>query len=69
MVKRSNLGAAEEEEGQWLRSSDARKIIKASSCDLSHMRQKGKIRYRKEGNAYLYNLSDLQKRAKSSAGS
>lgn len=52
------------EKSKWVKSSDARKIVKASTCDLSHMRQDGKIQYKKEGNSYLYKASDLQKIAK-----
>lgn len=47
-------------QGDWLDSKEARKKLNVSACDLSHVREAGKLRYRKEGNAYHYLKEDLQ---------
>ena len=41
---------------RWVRSDEARKELKLSTCDLAHMRDAGKIEAKKVGNAYLYKL-------------
>ena len=45
---------------QWLRSKEAMKLIRATSCELAHLRQDGKIQFKKEGNAFLYSGVDLE---------
>lgn len=50
--------------GDWLDSKEARKELKASACDLSHIREAGKVRYRKDGNAYRYLKKDVQNHKK-----
>jgi hypothetical protein len=44
----------ESPEGTWVRSKEAMKRLKISSCDLCHLREQGKIEFKKQGNAYLY---------------
>ncbi len=51
---------------EWLRSDEARKVLRVSTCDLSHLRQGGKIAFRKAGNAYLYSAGDCEKFARRS---
>jgi DNA phosphorothioation-associated putative methyltransferase len=46
--------AQTENQELWVRSEEARKLLKLSSCDLAHARSAGKIRYKKVGNAFLY---------------
>jgi len=41
-------------------SKEAKKKLKISSCDLMHLRTQGKIRYTKNGNAFLYNNDDIE---------
>ncbi|MEO8498786.1 MAG: helix-turn-helix domain-containing protein [Planctomycetota bacterium] len=43
----------------WLTSAQVRKRLKISTCDLAHLRQGGKLRSRKQGNAYLYRPDDV----------
>jgi DNA phosphorothioation-associated putative methyltransferase len=43
-------------EERWVRSAEARKELKLSTCDLAHMREAGKIESKKVGNAYLYKV-------------
>ena len=47
-------------EREWLRSDEARKVMHVSTCDLAHLRQGGKIVFRKTGNAYLYSAHDCE---------
>jgi len=42
----------------WVRSDEARKRLKMSTCELAHARQSGQISFRKEGNMYLYLVED-----------
>jgi hypothetical protein len=42
---------------RWVRSGEARKQLKVSTCDLAHMREAGAIEFKKVGNAYLYRLT------------
>lgn len=39
---------------KYLSSKEMRKKLKISSCDLMHMREAGKLKYIRKGNAYLY---------------
>ncbi|TKB79635.1 MAG: hypothetical protein E8D45_03740 [Nitrospira sp.] len=55
-------------QGNWLDSKEARKELKVSACDLSHIREAGKLRYRKDGNAYGYLKEDVQNLKKATAG-
>jgi hypothetical protein len=38
----------------WVRSKDACKLLKLSTCELMHARESGKIPFKKIGNAFLY---------------
>jgi len=44
-----------------LTSKKAMKKLKISSCDLMHLREEGKLRAVKKGNAYLYSEGDVKK--------
>ena len=41
---------------RWVRSAEARKVLRLSTCGLAHLREAGKIAAKKVGNAYLYKL-------------
>ncbi len=43
-------------EESWVRSKEAMKLLKISSCDLCHLREQGKIEFKKQGNAYMYRI-------------
>ena len=58
---------ADDSEG-WLRSVDARKVLRVSTCQLMHLREAGDLRFRKSGNAYLYSASDCQRIASAGSG-
>lgn len=62
--------ADKSQESQWLTSAEARKFMSISTCDLAHLRDAGKLRFKKKGNAYLYHLVDCRRHAgESDAGS
>lgn len=42
---------------EWLKSKDAQKKLKVSSCDLMHLREAGKLKFKKVGNAFFYNIT------------
>ncbi len=46
---------------QWLTSKEARKALKVSGCTLSHIRQAGRLRFEKRGNAYYYLAQDVER--------
>lgn len=52
-------------DARWLKSADVRKLLKISTCDLAHLRQEGKIRFVKKGNAYLYSSDDCKELSQS----
>lgn len=43
-----------EKQVNWVSSTAMAQILKVSSCDLSHLRHAGKLRFAKIGNAYFY---------------
>jgi len=45
---------------EWLTSLEVRKALKISTCDLAHLREKGRIRAEKRGNAYYYAAQDVE---------
>ena len=52
----------------WLNSKEARKELEVSACDLSHIRGVGRLRYRKDGNAYRYLKKDVRNLKKATEG-
>ena len=60
IVNESQISNSDSGETEWLRSDAARKVLQVSTCDLAHLRQEGKIAFRKEGNAYLYSARDCE---------
>lgn len=42
------------DETTYLNSKDTKKKLKISSCELMHLRELGKLKYNKKGNAYFY---------------
>ena len=45
---------------RWVRSDEARKLLKLSTCDLAHAREAGRIPFKKLGNAYLYRIDGAE---------
>lgn len=48
----------------WLSSGQTRKLLRISSCALMHLRETGKLRFQKQGNAYFYFLEDVERHRK-----
>lgn len=48
-----------DKEKQLLKSKEVQKALKVRACDIMHLREAGKIRYEKKGNAYLYLKEDV----------
>ena len=44
----------------WLTSAEVRKSLRISTCDLAHLREEGRIRAEKRGNAYYYVAKDVE---------
>ncbi len=42
----------------WLSSAEIKKQLKISGCELMHMRISGELTFKKQGNAYLYQLPE-----------
>ncbi|TWT50973.1 hypothetical protein Pla22_37160 [Rubripirellula amarantea] len=42
----------------WLNSEEMASRLGVSSCELSHLREAGKLSYKKKGNAFLYIVDD-----------
>ena len=43
-----------------LKSNEVQKELKVSTCDIMHLREAGKLRFEKKGNAYLYFEEDVK---------
>lgn len=43
-----------------LTSKQTQQNLKIKACDLMHMREAGKLRYEKKGNAFLYLKEDVE---------
>jgi len=44
----------------WLTSKEVQKLLKISSCELMHLRVSGKLKFKKQGNAFLYQIYQSQ---------
>ncbi len=53
------------EKRQWRTSSEVRKCLKISTCELAHRRDNGQLRFKKKGNSYLYLLDQSDQAATS----
>lgn len=50
-------------ETNWICSVEARRKLGGTSCDLMHLRNAGKLRFEKKGNAYRYAAEDVNHQA------
>ncbi len=41
---------------EWLTSKEIKVQLKVSGCELMHLREKGELEFKKDGNSYLYKL-------------
>ncbi len=56
-----NLIGLKTKKNHWMRSAEARRTLRISTCDLMHLREAGKLRFQKQGNAYLYASKDVER--------
>ena len=61
MSKENVVTPKEGLEDIWLSSTETKKVLKVSSCELMHLRVSGKLPYKKQGNAYLYQIHTKSK--------
>jgi hypothetical protein len=45
-------------ESKYLTSKEKRDQLKVSACELMHLREAGKLKFVKKGNAYIYEKND-----------
>ncbi len=46
----------------WLTSKETKEALKLSDCELMHERVSGKIKFKKIGNAYYYDINKSKKK-------
>lgn len=44
---------------EWLKSKEVMKTLKIRACDVMHLRETGKLKYTKQGNAFLYETESV----------
>jgi hypothetical protein len=47
-------------DANWLTGKDTQKLLKISGCELMHLRESGKLKFKKQGNAYYYLVNQNQ---------
>jgi len=55
---------SKETTSKWLTSKEAMKALRVDACTLMHMREEGKLRFEKKGNAFFYDPSDISRHKK-----
>jgi hypothetical protein len=49
---------------EWLKSKEVMKTLKIRACDVMHLRESGKLKFTKQGNAFLYAAESVLKQKK-----
>jgi len=49
---------------EWLKSKEVVKTLKIRACDVMHLREAGKLKFTKQGNAFLYSVESVLKQKK-----
>ena len=49
---------------EWLKSKEVMKTLKIRACDVMHLREEGKLKFTKKGNAFLYSAASVLKQKK-----
>lgn len=49
---------------EWLKSKEVMKTLKIRACDVMHLREEGKLKFTKKGNAFLYSAESVLKQKK-----
>ena len=48
-------------EKDYISTKEVKSLLKVQDCDVMHLREAGKMKFIKKGNAFLYLLSDVLK--------
>lgn len=46
-------------EAKYLSSKEAKAVLRVQDCDLTHIRNSGKLKFTKRGNAFLYSIESI----------
>lgn len=49
---------------EWLKSKEVMKTLKVRACDVMHLHEAGKLKFIKQGNAFLYSAESVLKQTK-----
>ena len=49
---------------EWLKSKEVMKTLKIRACDVMHLREAGKLKFTKQGKAFLYSTESVLKQKK-----
>jgi hypothetical protein len=49
---------------EWLKSKEVMKTLNIRACDVMHLREAGKLKFTKQGNAFLYSAESVTKNKK-----
>jgi len=49
---------------EWLKSKEVMRTLKIRACDVMHLREAGKLKFTKQGNAFLYSAESVLKQKK-----
>jgi len=52
---------AKEKPDAWLTSKHVERELHVESCELMHLRLRGRLRFHKKGNAFMYPMADVLK--------
>ena len=45
---------------EYLNSKETKSILKVQDCDLAHIRNSGRLKFIKKGNAFMYSKESLE---------
>ena len=62
------MGQQPKKNGQWLKSSDVRKMLNVSPNTLQRLRIRGVLKFSKVGSTFFYKGEDVQKMLEGKAG-
>ena len=48
-------------ESRWLSSKEVQRTVNIKGCELMHYRTQNKLDFKKQGNAYLYSPTSVEK--------
>ena len=67
-IKGNPMSSDANQNSEWLSSSEAREKLRISSCALMHLREAGHLRFKKQGNAFLYASQYVERQRQATPG-